>query len=280
MGAEIHAFASWIRPTEAEVAARETAIQQTTDIMQTFVKDYKVEVFGSSRNGLGLASSDIDLRLYQDWDQSDANGVENWMPAQPAILPPRGKVRRGNMRCLSRLQDLFQKHPDYILCNIRHARYPLLHMQHVPSGIDIQIVCANDTSKQRARIAKYLEEEPHLFDIYTVLRTLLDVRGLTDVFRGGLGSYNILVMIVAALKDLQRNGYRPSTLDKQEWYHPKNDDEKLAMDLAQVLGFYGRFLDTYKVGVIADPFTLVKKVDPTMIEHLDSVIFPSLPFKI
>jgi non-canonical poly(A) RNA polymerase PAPD5/7 len=268
MGAEVQAFANWIRPTEAEVAARETVIQQTTQIIEEFAQEYKVEVFGSSRNGLGLASSDIDLRLYQDWDKPEE--LENWMPAQPTKLPPTGAMRKMNLGALHRLQGFFFRHPDYILCNIRHARYPLLHMQHKPSGIDVQVVCSNDTSVQRARIAKYLKAEPQIFDLYAVLKTLLDIRGLTDVFRGGLGSYNILIMIVTALQKAKQYGYQTHKNAVQD-HSPANHEEKLGMDLSQVLGFYGQFLDTYKFAVLADPFALVPKLDPSTIKDLNPV---------
>jgi non-canonical poly(A) RNA polymerase PAPD5/7 len=269
MGAELQAFANWIRPTDAEVAAREAVIDQTTGIVRKIAHHYNVEVFGSSRNGLGLASSDIDLRLYQNWDT--VTEQETWMPEDPAILPPKWKTRKDNYGALYGLQHAFQNHPDYILCNIRHARYPLLHMQHKPSGIDVQIVCSNDTSKQRARIAKYLQEQPHLFDLYAVLKTLLDIRGLTDVFRGGLGSYNILIMIVMALEKAKRDAFKNRKAGRPVSKIPEDHNERLGMDISQVLGFYGQFLDTYKYAVLADPFALVTKIDPSAIKDLDPV---------
>jgi non-canonical poly(A) RNA polymerase PAPD5/7 len=43
-------------------------------------------------------------------------------------------------------------------------------------------------------------EFPYLPQLYSVLKAQLDVRGLSDVFRGGIGSYSLFMMIVASLK--------------------------------------------------------------------------------
>ncbi|KIW05487.1 uncharacterized protein PV09_03371 [Verruconis gallopava] len=263
IGAEVKSFADWIRPTEAEAAAREAVIAETMTIVRKRLPQFDVEVFGSSRNGLALATSDIDLRIFRkdNADERSSRTPEN------SSLPPRWKTRMANNNALSKLQESFLRHPDYLFSNIRHARYPLLHMQHKPSGYDVQIVCANDTSKQRALIQNYLEKKPHLFDLYAVLKATLDLRGLSDVFRGGLGSYNILIMILAAL-DL----YKPT---KMTDHTQLSEMHKLGFDLLFVLKFYGTILDTYKYAVSANPFEITPKLDPADVP--DSLAFAQDP---
>ena len=107
---EVEAFAKWVRPTEAEVKARETVIQNTMDIARQnlgiFTKfNPKIEPFGSARNGLGLVSSDIDLRLYRDHVVDSNHG--SWMPEAETKLPPQRRIRRLNESMLAKLQGVF-----------------------------------------------------------------------------------------------------------------------------------------------------------------------------
>src|SRR5262249_44026224 len=89
---------------------------------------------------------------------------------------------------------------NYILCNLRHARYPLISMQHKDSGLDVQIVCANDTSHSRNVMQGYLSKYKDLAALFSVVKIMFDIRGLLDVFRGGLGSYSLFMMVVASLE--------------------------------------------------------------------------------
>lgn len=260
LGQEIDSFVDWIRPTEAETTARETVIEKTMNLVNRNVKGFSIELFGSSRSGLALANSDIDLRIFKNVDATEASS--SWLPTGTIPLPPKNIVRRANLRILSHLQNVFGAHPDYVLCTIRHARYPLLHMQHKPSGIDVQIVCANDTSEQRDYIKGLLLERPEIHKLYAIFKTALDTRGLTDVYRGGLGSYAILIMIVAALNKqhyddifgARRTAQRVIIGDSQA-------EEKLAQQLLQVMEFWAYF-NSYDLAVVADPVDILRKLDP------------------
>ncbi|KAJ9648988.1 hypothetical protein H2199_000901 [Coniosporium tulheliwenetii] len=225
LSAEIEEFDRYMMPTAAEQATREAVIEEIQAFAANCLPHAQLEVFGSGRTGLALATSDIDLRLAVP-DHRDTPG---------APQPPRWAVRDQNVRHLKKLHRAFDTTKDFMLVALRHARYPLISMQHRESGIDIQIVCSNDSTTSREWIKKYLDELPGLRAIYTLVKVMFDIRGLSDVYRGGLGSYSIFMMIVASLKLAE-----------------KSESDDLSHKFMSVLDFYIN-LNTYKHGVAVYP---------------------------
>jgi DNA polymerase sigma len=128
------------------------------------------------------------------------------------------------------------------LCRLRHARYPLITMMHKQSGIDIQVVCSNDTSASRDIIKRYIDADPTLFSLYAVSKVMFDLRGLSDVFRGGLGSYSLFMMIVVALK-----------------LKEVRKDAPLGEKLLAILEFYSVY-DPYKDALAIEPPSIHPKI--------------------
>lgn len=186
---EISRFWDYIRPTEAEMAARDAVIRQTQTIIREASPEAKSEIFGSQRTGLILATSDLDLRFFKDLDETTDQKKA-----------PRYKDRKEILKSLRALHSVFDANPDYILCHLRHARYPLISMQHKDSGLDVQIVCANDTGHSRNVMQEYLSKHKDLASLFSVVKIMFDIRGLSDVFRGGVGSYSLFMMVVASLE--------------------------------------------------------------------------------
>ncbi|KAF9696349.1 hypothetical protein EKO04_005643 [Ascochyta lentis] len=224
---EIQAFHEYVRPNRAESIARKHIIEQVRLHVQSILPEYVLEVFGSERTGVAFAGSDIDLRLVPKDVMSNA--------AQ-AKLPPTPEDRTRRRKDLGRLyRGLIYKHKyDYLLPTLRWARYPLITMQDRTSGLDIQLVLSNDTSVSREWMQRYMNEYSYLPQLYSVVKATMDVRGLSDVFRGGIGSYSLFMMIVASLK------HKP---------HPRNNAEG-------ALIFFLRFWSTFKAeehGVSIEP---------------------------
>lgn len=187
---EIDRFWQYIQLTDTERAAHSAVLQQTLELIQRLQPDYKSETFGSRKTGLVLATSDLDIRFYD----------ENINPDTDVKMAPRHLYRKKLFKALRALHSVLDTDPNYMICFLRQARFPLISMQHKESGIDIQIVCANDTSHQQEFVQKYLAEYKDLPSLFAALKTMFDIRGLMDVYRGGLGSYNLFMMIVASLK--------------------------------------------------------------------------------
>ncbi|KAF2445653.1 hypothetical protein P171DRAFT_386352 [Karstenula rhodostoma CBS 690.94] len=194
---EINDFYEYAKPTRAETFARKNIVEQVRADVRTRLPNHILEVFGSERTGMALALSDIDLRLVK----------RDLLDQQASDKPPTPEARRDFLR---NLYDLRYKVFDgannvdaakYISPTLRHARYPLVSVQDRGSGLDVQVVAANDTAKQREFIQRYMKEYPYLRQTYAVIKTMFDQRGLSDVFRGGFGSYPLFMMIVVSLQN-------------------------------------------------------------------------------
>ncbi|USP75110.1 Terminal nucleotidyltransferase 4A [Curvularia clavata] len=229
---EIEKFYKYTKPTEAEQRARQHLVHQVRSQVQGSLKGYDVEVFGSERNGIAFATSDIDFRLMHPSQTSNPT---------VARLPPTKWQRE---QWLYRLQYLFnrtiRRHEAYFLPVIRYARYPLISAQDRNSGLDIQIVLSNDTSLSNTMVQNYMDEIPYLRKLYYVAKNILDVRGLSDVYRGGIGSYSIFMMLVASIK------------------HMPHERQDAAGALLNFLNFYSIF-DTKKHGISIEPVGLFDK---------------------
>lgn len=207
--------------------------------------DDVLEIFGSERTGLSLAMSDIDLRLMSKEAASDT---------QKNPLPPSRTERYRLLKKLYTLQGSLQEKKDYMLVALRHARYPLISLQDRATGLDVQIVLSNDTSVSRAAMSQYLQEYPYLHELYTVIKTMFDVRVLSDVYHGGFGSYSIFMMIVASLR-----------LSPPE-------QANAAGGLLNFLKFWGSF-DTCSHGVsIEPPMLLDKEAEPVLSDRVKAKI--------
>jgi non-canonical poly(A) RNA polymerase PAPD5/7 len=221
-----------MQPNASERAGRDAVIQCVRKHAERTLKYPCVEVFGSERTGLALATSDIDFRIFPQ--ENELEESTDKMKAPPF------KIRRIMTARLRNLLPALQSSGDFMLCSLRHARYPLLSLQHRQSGIDLQIVAANDTQLSINTMIKYLEMYPGLREVYSVIKIMLDIRGLTDVYRGGLGSYSVFNMVLAA--------FRLSS-------SPSKD---LARQLMFCLSFWATF-DTYKHGISIEPAEIFPK---------------------
>jgi non-canonical poly(A) RNA polymerase PAPD5/7 len=240
MAEEIDRFYHFSKPNPDEVFARQHVIEQVREHVRKILPNHSLEVFGSERTGLAFATSDIDLRLVKNSRKNDS------------ALPPSNSQRTKAKSDLKKLywngvsRNGLSRHKAYILPQLRHARYPLIALQDRQSGLDIQIVLGNDTSLSREMIERYTTQYPYLRPLYAVVKTMFDVRGLTDVFRGGFGSYTLFMMIVASIR------HNPS---------PRND---AAGGLLNFLRFYRSF-DTSEKGLSIEPVcTFDKQIEPVL----------------
>ncbi|EOD44085.1 PAP/25A-associated [Neofusicoccum parvum] len=108
-------------------------------------------------------------------------------------------------------------------------------------------------------MARFLEDMPALRTVYTLVKYMLEIRGLTDVFRGGMGSYSIFYMIVAGIK-----------------FGPQTAKDDPAAQLLAFMDFYSNF-DTTKNWISLEPLEILPKIEtkPTqsLEEKEDSRIF-------
>ena len=220
---EIERFAKYVEPTPAERAARDAVIAELRAfITKNTSTNVGSNLFGSEVTGLATTTSDVDIRLEWNSGRRPDKTATLWTP-------------------ISEIYEKMNDSTDYMCVIYRDTKFPIISAQHRRTGIDIQIVSAPPTKIQQALIREYLHELPHLKSVFSVARTMLGMRGLVDVFNGGIGSYGLLMMLVASLK--RRGAEYPTTAGAQ---------------LLRFLDFYSD-LDTEKYGVSVSPGKLFKK---------------------
>ncbi|KAF2201667.1 hypothetical protein GQ43DRAFT_393736 [Delitschia confertaspora ATCC 74209] len=242
LSAEILRFYDYARPTKAERALRQASIKRIQGITEQILPGTTLEVFGSERTGLSLYTSDIDLRLPPKSGTSEttiqaADGSGDLLTAGE----PPSKTEKSKMDDAMRQLKIQLKKSPMLFAKPQFARFPLISVFDYVSRLETQIVLSHDTSHSRELMEGYIQEFPYLPQIYTLLKVMLDVRNLSNVYLGGIGSYPLFMMAVAALK------HRPHVA--------KNN---LAEQFLAVLDFWAK-LDTYKHGVSIEPPELFEK---------------------
>jgi non-canonical poly(A) RNA polymerase PAPD5/7 len=205
---EIAAFADHMAPTAKEKVARHRVRNSAKMIMDT-LHGHHSYAFGSHKTGLAMPYSDIDFGIFER-----KHGI-------PALQP-----------AMERLYSLLNDGEEYICVVYRPAHRSIITAQHKATGIDIQIV-ARESGAQDMRVQGYLETIPHLYQLYSVIRTAFGVRGFVDPFVGGISSYGTFMMLAAALT---RRG-TPLTIH-----------DSPSSQLLHFLSFWANF-DTTKYGV-------------------------------
>lgn len=198
-----------------------------------------LQVVGSYSTGLANRLSDIDFNLsFPEYEKN---------PLERGPSPTRDKARKAAGRALVRMHRAIEKtyHRSKRLftnAELVHARVPIVKAEHRGTMIRVEIQALATTKDAREYIASYLTEFPTLHTLYIVIRSALHIRDLTNVHKGGLGSYSIFMMIINALKHASG----------------KYSSDDLAGQFLHVLDFYGH-ADLYKYGYSVDPPRTVLK---------------------
>jgi non-canonical poly(A) RNA polymerase PAPD5/7 len=228
LDAEIEEFAKYMSPTPKEQAARDTVRRNIRAIIQSdpdnkVVNNYH---FGSTKTGLAMPFSDVDLGVYHKEDEW--NTLEQYM---------------------ERLYQNLKNGKDYMLVVHRPPPNAIITAQHQITGIDVQVIAKGMPGKQDKFMETYMRRIPNFRELYAVVRTAFGTRGLVDPFIGGISAYGTSIMLVAALA---RRGTPPSIR------------ESVSAQLIYFLHFWATF-DMTKYGVaFNDPSTakIFKKTPP------------------
>lgn len=229
----------------SEIAARNEVIEEAMQVIHETLPDISTDVYGSHVTGLALPMSDVDIRVHRDdfkegesdlsFSDEDPALVHN--EGDPTLAPNSGDSTLTSNEALpiEALVESFKERSDFT--NIRFyssARAPLLAVTHARTGMDVQIVAGPSTKHSQEVVRTYLAQYPNLKALYSVVKTMFDMRDLTDVYNGGFGSYSIFMMIIASLA---KSGQQNKSIGQQ---------------LLDVLDFIGNF-DTINSGISVEP---------------------------
>lgn len=184
---EILAFHDYILPKPDELAAADQAITAFRLCIASIDPCAHVDLIGSRQTGLATALSDLDFNITHV-DGGNSTGLS-----------------RDREQAHELLQSLWSKLPKrhnsiQASAFIDGARVPIITGLHVPTNLKFQIQCTGDVFNSTTYAQECISEYPTLRPLYMILRQMLEIRGLNIGCLGGVGSYPLLIMIVAALK--------------------------------------------------------------------------------
>ena len=225
---EIRAFETYMMLTDNERFSTEQCIDQVTDMINLSLPTHSLMIHGSRYTGLASPLSDIDFRV------SIPEYEKDFSTRGPSSTRP--KARKASTRVLRIIGKILDRSPRYRDVEFVNGSIPLITAIDNPTGLRLQFLALSPCLPAREYTVNYLNEYPSLRPLFVLLRHILDMRNLSVVFEGGLGSYPLLIMIVTALK------HAPRTFAKDD----------LGGQLLHVLGFYAD-ADLYKDGFSAEP---------------------------
>ncbi|CAI0543799.1 unnamed protein product [Linum tenue] len=251
---EIVDFCDFLSPTLEEQASRRAAVESVCDVIKYIWPRCKVEVFGSFRTGLYLPTSDVDVVILNSHVVSPQTGLH----ALSRALSQRGIAKK--------------------ILVIAKARVPIIKFVEKRSGISFDLSFDLENGPKAADFIQdgtlgphsltslvikvcnaiilafrslhnilwrlddpqdAVAQWPSLRPLCLILKVFLQQRELNEVYTGGVGSYALLTMLLAVLKNL--------SLDR-------TPEHNLGVLLIHFFDLYGRKLCTSDVGISCNGF--------------------------
>jgi DNA polymerase sigma len=224
---EIVDFIDWIKPRDYEHAVRRYAIGMLRKTVQRMWNDADVRVFGSFASDLYLPTSDVDVVIV-----SQSYVLDDY---------PKYSTKRHFFEIAAAIRKSGLSRQDSVK-TIANAKVPIVKYVDNATGLHIDIsfenksgLIANGTFRQwRGRYRSM----PILL---ILLKQYLAMRGLNEVYLGGVGSFSLCCLIVSLFQQL------PSVVSKEV-----DPSKNLGVILLEFLEFYGKRFNTRKVGIRVD----------------------------
>ena len=223
-----------MRLSPAEEAAAQLVQSDVTSDLRKVLSTESLTLLGSRSTGLAAPTSDFNYRVNIDSPEQSSTKHSQELTSKAAKSTTKSVLKRINRG--------LQESNDIATTELVFAPVPMIRCKHRATGLNIQFQTMSPSQASQQYIAAYLSEFPSLRPLYILIRHSLEIRDLTTVSRGGLGSYTILMMVVAALKH-SRGEFSPDDLGGQ---------------LLHVLDFYGH-ANLYENGLSVDPPRTFKK---------------------
>ncbi|KAI3815004.1 hypothetical protein L1987_14654 [Smallanthus sonchifolius] len=209
---EILDFCDFLSPTAEEQVSRNTAVESVSDVIKYIWPNCKVEVFGSFKTGLFLPSSDVDMVILESRIRTPQMGLY----ALSRALSQRGVAKKIQV--------------------IAKARVPIIKFVEKRSGISFDVSFDMENGPKAAEyIQDAISKWPPLRPLCLILKVFLQQRELNEVYSGGIGSYALLAMLIAMLRNSMGTHAFP--------------EHNLGVLLVTFFDMYGRKLNISDVGV-------------------------------
>ena len=130
------------------------------------------------------------------------------------------------------------------------AKVPIIKFCDKRTGIKIDISFENDTGLVANKtFRQWKDQYPDMPIIVVLIKQLLAMRGLNEVFTGGLGGFSIICLVVSMLQHLSEA--ESAAIDPEQRH---------AVLLLRFLNIYGNEFDVKRTGIVMNPGTTFNKI--------------------
>ncbi|KAI9478837.1 MAG: hypothetical protein EXX96DRAFT_525666 [Benjaminiella poitrasii] len=172
---EVSCFLQYIEPTEIEIKLRDYLVHRIKTAIQSKYPEAEILVFGSYSTQLYLPNSDIDLVVR---------------------FPPSVQVRLRRIAYILESEDICRE-PHII----EHATVPVIKLEDIMTKLKVDIILNSTSGVGSAqRINKFIKKYPAVRPLTLVVKYLLSLRQLNEVYTGGLGGYAIVCLVVSFIQ--------------------------------------------------------------------------------
>lgn len=175
---ELLDFVAYLSPSEAEIRARNEAVQRMKKLVSGMWSDAMVNVFGSYATDMYLPGSDIDM----------------------VITSPSGRL--ASKTFFHQLVHKLRSNPGHAehIVPIAKARVPIIKFVDRQSKIHIDLSFERTNGLTAVEhIRKWNQQFPCLRSLVIPIKQFLSHRKLNDVSAGGIGGYSIICTVVSFL---------------------------------------------------------------------------------
>ena len=202
-------------------------------------KDIEIQSFGSFAAGLYLPTADMDLVAvspdYINYGQKSFCQSTNKIHALGRHLVNRGMVAPGTLSPVTR------------------AKVPIVKFTDKMTGIKVDISFENDSGLiANKTFQDWKVTYPAMPVIVVLIKQMLAMRGLNEVFTGGLGGFSIICLVVSMMQMMPE--IQSGEMDPEQHYGDL---------LLNFLDLYGNRFDARVTGIEMDPPAYFNKIrDP------------------
>lgn len=280
---DIEMYAEWVSLSKEEAGLRRSVVVHLQKVLQHDLPDIAIYSFGSLESGMSTPCSDVDVGFYLHSLAKDEGS------RGPSSFRPRAvKLINKSLASLAHLLADLPELSDVQL--VLPARKPLV--QATLSGPLLQLQLVSSGPEQLGalvHIRNYCADFHQLKPLYFVIKAALTIRDLSEPKRGGLGSYQLAILIGSFLKlqprtskeslsttlvdflswvaDLNTSRYGVS-VDPPSVFRKHSDGTTLSLQAKEDMNADPRLVHRHKIGLVDDdmPFALTLQ-DPTNLSH-------------
>lgn len=238
---EITDFFDFVRPHQHEEAIRQDLIQRVQAAVRSMdlsARNVDIKCFGSFAAGLYLPTADMDLVAVSP----------GFMKGGPKTFC---QTKKQLFRLMHHLTNSGIAQPGTATA-IPSAKVPIVKFTERKTGIKVDISFENDSGLQANRtFREWKMNFPTMPVIVVLIKQLLAMRDLNEVFTGGLGGFSIICLVVSMLQ----------LMPEDEWEEVSESDQPYGDLLLKFLDLYGNQFNTHETGITMNPPGFFDKID-------------------